>query len=120
MVERRTVSQCVSSDYCKGWNDAVDEMPKWISCEDRLPKDKEKVLVYEGGVMQWQPSVCTATFHKGRTYEEIKNSGSLSFRFCDEYGNNKKPYAWTGDAHMKWFGQYITHWQPLPQPPKEV
>lgn len=25
MIERKTVSQCVSSDYCKGWNDAVVE-----------------------------------------------------------------------------------------------
>lgn len=28
MIERRTVSQCISSDYCKGWNDAVDELAK--------------------------------------------------------------------------------------------
>ena len=27
MLEKRTVSQCISSDYCKGWNDAIDEMP---------------------------------------------------------------------------------------------
>lgn len=26
MIERKTVSQCISSDYCKGWNDAVYEM----------------------------------------------------------------------------------------------
>lgn len=25
MVERKVMSQCVSSDYCKGWNDAVVE-----------------------------------------------------------------------------------------------
>lgn len=23
MIEIKTVSQCISSDYCKGWNDAV-------------------------------------------------------------------------------------------------
>lgn len=28
MIERKTVSQCISSDYCKGWNDAVYEMMK--------------------------------------------------------------------------------------------
>ena len=37
MIERKTVSQCVSEDYCKGWNDAVDNMPKWISVKERMP-----------------------------------------------------------------------------------
>lgn len=38
MIERKTVSQCESEDYCKGWNDAVDAMPKWISVKAGLPK----------------------------------------------------------------------------------
>lgn len=24
MIEKKTVSQCISSDYCKGWNDATE------------------------------------------------------------------------------------------------
>ena len=44
MLERKTVSQCPTSDYCKGWNDAVDAMPKWISVEEWLPKVGEFVL----------------------------------------------------------------------------
>lgn len=28
MIERKYMSECVSSDYCKGWNDAI----KKISC----------------------------------------------------------------------------------------
>ena len=47
MLERKTVSQCISSDYCKGWNDAVDAMPVrhgwweadvWSSAEKRVIK----------------------------------------------------------------------------------
>ena len=49
MIERKTVSQCVSSDYCKGWNDAVDAMPRWISVEERLPEESETVLVCRDG-----------------------------------------------------------------------
>ena len=30
-IERKYVSQCVSSDYCKGWNDAVDSI---VFCKD--------------------------------------------------------------------------------------
>lgn len=29
MIERKTVSQCVSSDYCKGYNTAVDEFEEY-------------------------------------------------------------------------------------------
>lgn len=28
MIERKVMSQCISSDYCKGWNDAVNEVEK--------------------------------------------------------------------------------------------
>ena len=45
MLERKTVSQCPSSDYCKGWNDAVDTMPKWISVADTMPELCKKVIV---------------------------------------------------------------------------
>ena len=33
MLERRYVSQCVSSDYCKGWNDAVDSVVRCKDCK---------------------------------------------------------------------------------------
>lgn len=35
MLDKKVVSQCISSDYCRGWNDAVDAMPRWISLEER-------------------------------------------------------------------------------------
>ena len=33
MLERKYVSQCVSSDYCKGWNDAVDSIVRCKDCK---------------------------------------------------------------------------------------
>ncbi len=45
MLERKTVSMCGSSDYCRGWNDAVAEMPKWISVKDRMPEKEGKYIV---------------------------------------------------------------------------
>ena len=32
-LERKYMSQCVSSDYCKGWNDAVDSVVRCKECE---------------------------------------------------------------------------------------
>jgi hypothetical protein len=44
MIERKTVSQCLTSDYCQGWNDAVDAIPKWISVFDVIPEKFKDVL----------------------------------------------------------------------------
>lgn len=35
-----TVSQCISSDYCRGWNDAVKEANKIIKRLENLLDDK--------------------------------------------------------------------------------
>ena len=51
MLDKKTVSQCISSDYCRGWNDAVDEMPHWISVKERLPGKGMVVLVRWHGEM---------------------------------------------------------------------
>ena len=93
MLERKTVSQCISSDYCAGWNDAVDAMPKWISVEERLPKtvaesnwDKrtENVLAIEEN----------GNFYVGRFYI-YKYDGAHEFV--------------SGYEHP-----LVTHWMPLP------
>lgn len=87
MIGRKTVSQCVSEDYCKGWNDAVDKMPKWISVNERLPENQFIVLAYvhhSYELVRWNE------------YEEI---------WEHEFG---------------WFNKdEVTHWMPLPEPPKE-
>ena len=45
MLEYKTVSMCGSSDYCRGWNDAVKEMPKWIRLSERRPEANQIVLL---------------------------------------------------------------------------
>lgn len=32
MIERRYMSRCISSDYCKGWNDAVKQVGRCGEC----------------------------------------------------------------------------------------
>lgn len=46
MLEYKRVSMYGSSDYCRGWNDAVAEMPRWIRVKERMPSKGEKVLLY--------------------------------------------------------------------------
>lgn len=82
MIERKTVSQCVSEDYCKGWNDAVDAMPRWISV-DAPPKNMRRVFVYT-----WEGKMAITYY----------NPLSKMWDFNHDYK--------------------ITHWMPLPEPPK--
>lgn len=95
-------------------------MSDWISVEDRLPEDGQRVLIFTPCTncygRDWKPiHQNTADFCKGRTAEEIRRNGGLH---CadDEKDNNKRPYAWR-DGAMHWWGQEVTHWMPLPAPP---
>ena len=94
MLEKKVVSQCVSSDYCGGWNDAVDAMPRWISVEERLPEahadgSVDAELVTDGEFIHM------AYYAHGQ------------WIFC-ESGEMKEP-MWNS----------VTHWMHLPEPPKE-
>lgn len=72
----------------------------WISVEDLMPIDGQFVLIWKPSYLQAQ----RARFQEGR-----------------------KPYL--GDGCFRWFGdnghiflgpyEGITHWMPLPEPPKE-
>ena len=86
MLEKKTVSQCISSDYCRGWNDAVDAIPRWISVEERLPEHMDDVLVWVGGLAE--------------------------IGCHDENNDCWELYTYVGDGT-------VTHWMPLPKPPKE-
>ena len=39
-LDKLYVSQCISSDYCKGWNAAVEEANKTIERLENLLKDR--------------------------------------------------------------------------------
>ena len=40
MIEKKTVSMCSTSEYCRGWNDAMDEFHKrWDANQQNIPAD---------------------------------------------------------------------------------
>ena len=92
---------------------------EWISVKDRLPEDGEILLIYDGDAYQWKPEQSVAKFVKGKSKEQLKAEGYKTICSADEDGNNKKPYKWVStNSPMSWFGQMVTHWMPLPHPPK--
>ena len=111
---------------------------EWISVEDRLPDENEHVLILMGSEIE------VATIKKGISQEERRKmkSGELpdneefgyipgrpvftvkrseAIKPYDEWGNNTVPYKWYAQSGpMQWCGQFVSHWMPLPEPPKEV
>ena len=67
-------------------------MTDWIRCEDRLPEDDKDVLM-------WGPEI---DYDVGHHFEH--------FDLDIEWIGGEFPYS----------GSEVSHWMPLPEPPKEA
>ena len=97
MLDKKTVSQCISADYCRGWNDAVDAIPRWISVrsEEKLMHCKEYLCL------------CTLPNDPMHEWDYI-----AVLRWNGHGGNgyvNGPHFQHEGLEGMK-----VTHWMPLP------
>ena len=81
-------------------------MTDWISVKDRLPHDYEYVLVYALITeSDWMSSISIARQFKG-IWEMLSSEDDASVACGD--------LTWEMDP------EDITHWMPLPKPPKEL
>ena len=71
-------------------NADVQPVNQWISCKDKMPEHGVNVLIYTGNSM-----ISLAWYDKDMEY----------FYICD--------------SDYKYNPLDVTHWQPLPEPPKE-
>lgn len=104
MIEHKVVSQCISSDYCKGWNDAVNAMPKWIHAAKELPKESGTYLV--GCVSKY---IEDGFYNITSIYYSAKYQRFNAFDFQSE--DEVKRYS---------FYNRECYWMPMPKPPKEI
>lgn len=89
MADKPTASSLVDMVYESGYQVGFEAAkPKWISMEERKPKNGQHVLTIDSIGKQ---EVCY--------YNEVKNA----FGEC----------AWLSYIYN------ITHWMPMPEPPKE-
>ncbi len=82
---------------------------KWISVKDRLPEDKQVVLVY---------SMNTYSV----TFEKLVKPAIFEIRHFHKEGEGEFGRYWDsfrGDRITAFNWTHITHWMPLPEPPKE-
>lgn len=109
---------------------------EWISVSDKLPEEKEYVLIamhdvievarIEKGISQEErrkmksgeiPDAEEFGYEPGKPPFVVKRSDAI--KAADQEGNNLVPYIWRArSGPMDWFGQYVTHWMPLAKPPK--
>ena len=91
---RKQYNEALKSQSKQEWISCDDRLPKqeWISCDDRLPGTDSYYLVY-------------GTEYDFFSDEEIPYCGMLQYSLKHKIWNTKAPIK-------------VTHWQPLPEPPK--
>lgn len=104
-------TECCPTDMQKKAADAVEELmrrceqfqymppPAWIPLAERLPEEKINPYTYD-----FEPIICATNFGDVRVY-----------KYGTPIGWNE-PHFWNGAGIMDW---YVTHWMPLPEPPKD-
>jgi hypothetical protein len=128
-------STVILADYAEELYNAGYRKQEWISVEERLPEENEYVLIWVGNVQvaRIEKGITEQDRQKmvnGEIEDRIEYGWSLStglmplkrsrlYKGCDVQGNNRVPYCWKANGGpMEWFGQNVTHWMPLPEPPK--
>lgn len=73
--------------------------PRWISVEERLPEQR-----INQNTLDFEYALCATTFGDVRPYKYGRRIGQGDAHF------------WNGAGYVD---AYVTHWMPLPEPPKE-
>ena len=86
-------------------------MNEWISVKDGMPKEHDSVFKRFKGTLYWAEQM----------FESISDDVNVAVMFED--GKRKTYTAHTADGKWKGLpkigGLVVTHWMPLPEPPKE-
>ena len=97
----------VNDEYCNGLREAYEcgalretRMSGWVSIKERLPEEQINPNTHD-----FEYVLCATTFGDVRAYKYGRIGGSTEAHFGHGFGIVDK---------------YITHWMPLPEPPKEV
>ena len=108
-----TTSTFVSDPYIKALlrraADAIEELqaavPRWISVEERLPELNQDVFVYAAGQIDG--------FYGDSVIAICKRCIFKPFPSSEGFENWSSPWQYFHTDYI------ITHWTPLPAPPKE-
>ena len=91
------------------------KMSEWISVKDRLPEPGKIVLVHQ--VYSWQRFEDGAAVTVGRL--RPTENGRVSYWEFQYYRPDFRDGTVLDNGIICPGSEYITHWMPLPEPPKE-
>lgn len=80
-------------------NKKVLEATGWVSVKDRLPEGRTNPRT-----LDFEPVLCATVFGDIKVYKYGQQLGTTEAHFYDGYS---------------WMDDYVTHWMPIPWPPKE-
>ena len=106
----------------------VAPVQKWISVKDRLPEPEQEVFVCVKSKISNYRYVCCA-MHVPENWYRQSSDFCWDFECCDEYDEEQDDYivkqGWYESIH-NWddysvvgIEDIVTHWMPIPEPPKE-
>ena len=103
-------------------------MAEWISVKDRMPEPEQDVLLtckISPNGFEYQ---CKGFYIPAKWYRE-DSSFNWDYEACDEYDEEVDDYivkkGWYERIHnwdeygAVYISDHVTHWMPLPEPPKE-
>jgi hypothetical protein len=84
---------------------------KWIPVSERLPEERDSIFKKLYGTKQWLPGMF-GTVSDNVLVSIEREDGSRCVRYMHTQGGE-----WNLDS-MPW-AKKVTHWMPMPEPPKE-
>lgn len=105
----------------------AEQVPHWISVKDRLPKPEEEVIVSCVALCGYK-QITTALYEDGTVNadESDWNWTDVDFDYDKKSGIYYIPKGWweykhynPDDVYNNQIDDAVTHWMPLPEPPKE-
>lgn len=105
----------------------AQQVPHWISVKDRLPKPEEEVIVSCVALCGYK-QITTALYEDGTVNadESDWNWTDVDFDYDKKSGIYYIPKGWweykhynPDDVYNNQIDDAVTHWMPLPEPPKE-
>lgn len=89
------------------------EQPQWISVKDRLPEEHESMFYKLLGTRKWSNSMWKQESEKVIVYVSFPDGTGVVTTGCLHNSD------WVTTV-SKTLPQTVTHWMPLPEPPKGV